>query len=113
MLASLPRNHLESLGIVINISIAEREAHHPVGGCIALFVNNWDRIFQDPWVRETVTGHRHRLELAGMEPAKVHLLSKEVEDLMTEGDFFPLQKRQRWIHQPALSHPKVARGSRS
>jgi len=99
MLASLPRGHLESLGIVMDMSIARREAHRPVGGRIAFFVNNWDRISQDPWVRETVTGHR--LELAamptqgripgrgGMEPAKVHVLSKEVEDLVTKGAITP------------------------
>ena len=99
MLASLPRSRLKDLGIVMDMLIPRREARRPIGGRIALFVTNWHRISQDPWVRETVTGHR--LELATtpiqgkipegvhMDPEKVCRLSKEVEDLAGKGAITP------------------------
>jgi hypothetical protein len=79
--ATLPRSRLKSLGIVMDMSIPRREAHRPVGGGIALFVDNWHRISQDPWIRETVTAHKldlasspfqHRVPReVNMEPEKV------------------------------------------
>ena len=116
MLASLPRSRLGSVGIKLDMSIPKREANRPVGGCLSLFVNNWVRISQDPWVREAVTGHRLELSAlpvqhgiprsTSMEPAKVALLSKEVEDLATNGAITPCRNDQEGFFSQLFLVPK-------
>ena len=95
MLKSLPKDGLESLGIRMDMSIPRAEVHLPVGGRVSRFTTNWAKISQDPWILETVSGHR--LELAGtptqervpgspvMDPVKAELLSEEVQSLVSKG----------------------------
>lgn len=95
MLKSLPKDGLESLGIRMDMSIPRAEVHLPVGGRVSCFTTNWAKISQDPWILETVSGHR--LELAGtptqervpgspvMDPVKAELLSEEVQSFVSKG----------------------------
>ena len=95
MLRSLPEGGLSPLGITMDTSIARKEALRPVVGRIAHFIDNWDKISSDPWVREAVCGHKQELRatprqlrrprLGEMDTTKAQILTKEVDDLVAKG----------------------------
>ena len=57
VLATLPRSSLGEIGINMDTSIARQEAHSPVGGRLAYFLPNRNKISSDKWVQDTVTGY--------------------------------------------------------
>ena len=102
--------------------VVDKQSYAPAYGCIALFVDNWHRISQDPWVRETVTVHR--LELAttpvqcripggvNMKPARVRLVSKDVQDLAAKGATTPCRDNREVFFRQFFLVTKLD-GSRS
>ena len=95
MLRSLPEGGLSPLGITMDTSIARKEAFLLVGGRIAHFIDNWEKISSDPWVREAVCGHKLELRatprqlcrprLGEMDTTKAQILTKEVDNLVAKG----------------------------
>ena len=41
-----------------DVALVRQHSAVPVGGCLALFKENWGRLTEDPWIRESVTGHK-------------------------------------------------------
>ena len=69
------------------MSLVRKEAHRPVGGRLAHFVSNWERLSTDPWTRETVTGHRIEFSSTPLQyntPGEVHLGEEKAQALTAE-----------------------------
>jgi len=47
---------MKDLGIRMGMDVVRREAQHPVGGRLAHFDRNGERVSTDPWVLETISG---------------------------------------------------------
>lgn len=49
---------MKDLGIRMDMDVVRREAQHPVGGRLAHFDRNGERVPTDPWVLETISGSK-------------------------------------------------------
>ena len=75
----------------MDLEIVKRESQRPVGGRLTHFATNWEKISNDPWVQETISGSRLEFRCIpqqGSRPGRMHLdaeksqvLSQEVENL--------------------------------
>ena len=91
LLNSLPKSNLESLEIKMDLETVKRESQRPVSGRLTHFATNWEKISNDPWVQETISGSRLEFRCIpqqGSRPGRMHLdaeksqvLSQEVENL--------------------------------
>ena len=115
ILASLPRSALCESGVGIDIDIARREAHRPVGARLAYFLPNWRRISSDQWILDTVTGYkldlvalpsqRHR-PVTSLDGPKAQALSQEVDTLYRKGAIAPIPRSQERFISPVFLVPK-------
>ena len=99
ILASLPESSLQDIGIEMDTSIVHREAHRPVGGRLAHFLPNWERISSDKWILGAVTGYKLELTatphqthkpVTHMERDKEEAMSRQVKELQDKGAIVPV-----------------------
>ena len=119
MLQTLPGHSLEPFGLTMDTAIASREASRPIGGRIAFFVANWEKLSSYPWIRETVCGHRLELRATPRQPyrpkeivispEKTEIIAKEINDLMAKRAIMLCGDNGEGIRQPPLPSPKSRR----
>ena len=115
ILASLPPSALSEGGISMDLRIACREAHRPVGGRLSLFLPNWMRISSDQWILDTVRGYKldlmatpfqHHKSVTFLDGAKAQAMSQEVETLHRKRAIVPISESQEEFISPVFLVPK-------
>ena len=94
----------------------QRESQRPVGGCLAHIASNWEKISNNPWIQETISGSRLEFRCTpqqGSRPGRMHLdaekfqvLSQEVENLAAKEAIQPVPD-DGGLYQSDISCSKV------
>ena len=93
-------SQLQSGSETLTVILAGKGAQCPVGGCLAHFGRNWEKVSTDPWVIETLSGSRLELRCAPQQkssPGRIHLDAKKAQALSKEVQARPGHKRSHSI----------------
>ena len=116
LLNSLPKSTLEGLGMKMDLDIVKRESQRPVGSRLAHFASNWEKISNDPWIQETISGSRLEFRCTpqqGSRPGRMHfdaeksqVLPQEVENLAAKEAIQPVLDNREGYTSPIFLVPK-------
>ena len=116
VLRSLPVSILPSIGVDLDLTIAKREAHRPVGARLPCFLPNWQRITNSPWVLQTVRGyklemlshphHSHSAQFKPVNHERSEALAEEIYKLQQKGVVSVVKGEPGQFFSPIFLVPK-------
>ena len=120
ILSSLPLPHPSLQALNLNMALLTQHVATPVAGRTALFLENWARLTQDPWVLSADRGYQIPLEhwpekhwsTINVREEQQSVLQEEVAKLREKEAVHPVQKTEAHIVSPVFVVPKSGGGWR-